>query len=182
MHHPYFIWTFIMNNIIFLFILSTLSLYAFSDQVKININAQVTERTCSISAGKKDFTVELPPGNLNGKPVGIPFAQTAFSIEIVDCPSNISTAHVAFVGNSDPVFPNLLGISTASSLAAKGIAVGILNNQNNIIDIRNNVSSYSISNNENLKSFDFKAAYIKTSKTATPGKVQAVVSFEISYD
>lgn len=159
--------------------LSFLSASSLADQVQINITANVIAKTCSISAGTKDFLVNLAPGNLRGVAVGVPFSYSPFSIDLEDCASGINTAHVSFSGESDPAMPNLLKIASGG---ASGIAIGLYDSDKKNIDIRNNITDFSINHSGTKTALNFLAAYLKTSDTASAGKVQSVASFEIAYD
>lgn len=159
--------------------LTFLSVSSLADRVQINITANVIAKTCSISSGTKDFLVNLAQGNLRDEIVGVPFSYSSFSINLEDCPSNINTAHVTFSGESDPSMPNLLQISSGG---ASGVAIGLFDSEKKNIDIRNNVTDFSINHSSSKNTLNFLAAYLKTSDTASAGKVQSIASFEISYD
>jgi len=160
-------------------ILSFLSVSTLADRVKINITANVIAKTCNISTGTKDFLISLVPGNLRGVAVGVPFSYSPFSIDLEDCPSSINTAHVTFSGESDPTMPYLLKISSSG---ASGVAIGLYDSDKKNIDIRNNITDFSINHSSTKTALNFLAAYLKTSDTASAGKVQSIASFEIAYD
>ena len=182
MRHLYFIWIFIMNKRFLSSvgaILIFLSASSSADQLQINITANVIATTCSISSGTKDFLVNLDQGNLRGVAIGVPFSYSPFSINLEDCPSNINTAHVIFSGESDSTMPNLLKVSSGG---ASGVAIGLYDSNKKNIDIRNNVTDFSINHSSEENILNFLVAYLKTSNAATAGKVQSIASFEISYD
>lgn len=174
-----------MNRKILLLALLVMSLphaNSFADQIKINITANVIAKTCSISSGTNVFVVNLQQGNLRAAEIGIPFSFSPFSINLENCPSNINTAHVTFSGESDPIMPNLLKISNDTYSEAEGIAIGLYDSEKRNIDIRNNVTDFSLNSLDTKKTLNFLAAYLKTSDNASAGKVKSIASFEIAYD
>lgn len=75
--------------------------------------------------------------------------------------------------------PNLLKVSSGG---ASGVAIGLYDSNKKNIDIRNNVTDFSINHSSEENILNFLVAYLKTSNAATAGKVQSIASFEISYD
>lgn len=183
MRHLYFFWIFIMNKIIgFLIISLLLPRVVFSEQIKININANVMERSCTVSNDTASLLVGLNPNDLNGKLVGIPFTETPFSIVLENCPKNINSAHIIFTGVNDTIMTNLLKNLDETDAGASNIAIGIYDNNKKIIDISNNKTTLKIDHNLVNNIFNFYASYIKTSNTSSAGKVLCIANFELSYD
>ena len=79
-----------------------------SDRITININANVIEKSCTISKSLSNLTITLGTNDLRDKKIGVPFGETPFTISLEDCPTNISTAYIKFTGESDLVMSNLL--------------------------------------------------------------------------
>ncbi|WP_272676393.1 fimbrial protein [Providencia huaxiensis] len=158
------------------------SFFSYSDQVSINIKSKVVESTCIISSDSTDFVVNMVSTNLRGQDTNIPFGKSPFSITLDNCPNSINIANIKFIGDPDHVMPNLLKILDNNESSAKGIAIGLYDENNNIINISNNNMSYSINHDANKYTFHFSAAYVKTREDAVPGQVQAISYFDIYYD
>lgn len=179
------IWISIMNKYLpsLLVFFMTLSGLAFSDRATINISTNVVERSCTIDNESQNLIVDLQSGDLreDNIGVGVPFAGTSFSIKLVDCPANLSAAHIKFSGESDIVMANLLKNIDSTVQAAQGIALGLYNSNDNI-DIRSNQITLTLDHNLAINTFKFFAYYIKTGNTTSPGKVVGVANFEVAYD
>lgn len=155
---------------------------SFSEQVTINISASVIERSCTISNDSLNSTITLQAGDLRGSKVGIPFSATPFSISLIDCPDNISTAHITFTGDSDKTMANLLKNADETDTGAKGIALGLYDLNNNNIDISNNKTTLTINHTLSKNTFNFLAYYVKVNSIASAGKIISVADFELAYD
>ena len=155
---------------------------SFSEEVTININASVVERSCTISSESLNSTIRLPIGNLREKKVGEAFGGKSFSISLIDCPNNISSAHITFTGEGDSTMGNFLRNIDETNSAATGIALGLYDTDNNNIDIRNNKQTLTVDHSLNKNTFDFLAYYVKVNNSPTGGKVISVADFELSYD
>ncbi|HEJ9059007.1 TPA: type 1 fimbrial protein [Serratia fonticola] len=162
--------------------MSMLSFYSLADQVQINITAKVTAKTCAVSSKTSYFLVNLATGNLRDAVVGVPFSESSFTINLEDCPLNITTAHVNFSAESDTDMPNLLKIANDSDSDATGVAIGLYDKNGKNIDIRSNATDFLINHAEAINYLYFSAAYLITSDKALPGKVKSFAFFEISYD
>lgn len=156
------------------------SVKSFSNQIKINITATLMENTCIISTASTDFLVNLISGDLRGKDIGIPFGETPFYINLDSCPENLTTAHVKFTSERDPIMPELLKIQSTDSSSAKGVAIGLFDKDNN--NVTHGSVDIDINHDGNKNIFPFSVAYLKTGSDASPGKIIAVTSFEIAYD
>jgi len=171
-----------MNKIYLLYLISLLSFNLYADQTKINITAKVIKTTCSISSISTDFIVNMKNSNLRGQSVGVPFGKVPFNVFLDNCPKGINFAHVTFKGESDNVMPNLLKVSEDDEASAKGIAIALYDDKENIIDISKNINIFDINHDINNYTFNFSAAYMKTNEIASPGKVVAVAYFDIIYE
>lgn len=155
---------------------------SFSEKVTININANVIERSCTISNDSLKLTVELQPGDLKGKKIGTPFAGTPFSISLVDCPANLSSAHLTFSGESDTTMGNLLKNTNETDAAAKGVALGLYDTDNNNLDIKNNKKTITLNHSLDKNTFNFLAYYVKTDNKPGAGNITSIADFELAYD
>jgi len=172
-----------MNKLsILIIILMALPTVSFSEEVTININASVIERSCTLSNDSLNATIDLQTGDLRGSKMGVPFSGTAFSISLTDCPENIATAKITFTGESDNVMSNLLKNINGTDAAAKGVALGLYDTDNKNIDINNNKKTLTIDHALSTNTFKFFAYYVKVNNTSSAGKVLSVADFELAYD
>lgn len=155
---------------------------SFSEEVTININASVIERSCTISNESLNTIVNLQAGDLRGSKVGVPFTGTSFSISLIDCPANISLAHITFTGESDKTRDNLLRNINEAETAAKGIALGLYDSDNNNINIKSNKKSLTIDHALSKNTFNFFAYYVKVNDSSSAGKIMSIADFELAYD
>jgi len=165
-----------------------LSLFVFlpaasmGERVTVNINASVVERSCTLSTGSVNSTVELQPGDLRASKLGVPFSGTRFSVSLENCPDNLSSAYIEFNGESDPLMSNLLKNTSTDASSARGIALGLYDGDSNNIDIRNNRRALKIEHGVLTNVFSFFAYYVRVNSTSSAGKVLSVANFELSYD
>lgn len=181
------IWISIMNKILLflLGLLITLPEKSLSESITININANVMERSCTILNDSLNSTVDLQSRDLRqgNTEVGVPFAGTPFSISLIDCPSNISTAHIKFSGESDSTMDHLLkNRLNEADVAAQAIALGLYDADMKNIDIKNNNEILNIDHGLATNSFNFYVYYVKTSDSPQAGKIISVADFEVTYD
>uniref|UniRef100_UPI0015D5B371 fimbrial protein n=1 Tax=Providencia stuartii TaxID=588 RepID=UPI0015D5B371 len=99
-----------------------------------------------------------------------------------DCPENLSSANLSFIGESDDELPSLLKNQNKTNASAKGVTIGLYDMNNQIIDIRNNKLNIEIKKQQSINKLNFLSCYIKTNNEASAGKITAMVNFEISYD
>jgi len=171
------------NSVIFpIIMLMILPAQSFGEKVAININANVIERSCTISESSLNKTVTLQSGDVRNSLVGIPFAGTKFSISLESCPENISSVNIVFKGESDSVMSTLLKNSSETESAAKGIALGLFDDDDKKININGNEKTLEISRVSSINTFNFFARYVRVSDVYSPGKVLSVANFELSYD
>ncbi|QZY66513.1 fimbrial protein (plasmid) [Providencia rettgeri] len=172
-----------MNKIIkYLIVFMFLPSLSLSEQIKININAIVIERSCTISNNSINLLVTLDSNDLKEKWVGIPFTKTPFSIVLENCPKDISSAHITFTGESDTTMTNFLKNLDKTSSSANNIAIGIYDSNQNVIDLNNNLTTLDVDHSLVNNVFRFYASYIITSNNPSAGKVISVANFELSYD
>jgi len=170
------------NLSVILSLLTFLPAVSMGERVTIKINASVIERSCTISNSSVNSTVDLQPGNLRASKLGAPFSGTRFSVNLENCPDNISSAYIQFKGESDPEMSNLLKNTSTTDTSARGIAVGLFDEDNNNIDVRNNKINLKIDHGTPVNEFSFFAYYVRVNNNSSAGKVLSVANFELSYD
>lgn len=180
MHPLFYIWTLIMNkymlpiaSILFCF----LSFYSVAADVTINIKASVIEKSCEIVL--ENIAVDMGEANAKGVNVGETFAPKQFKINLQKCPASTTAAHVKL---SAPSGSSQYVENSGALGAAEGFAIAIYNDQNQLLDMRDNLTDFVIDHNQDIIDLNFIAAFIKTNTNSTEGSFNAVASFEISYD
>ena len=173
-----------MNKLVVFYVIMLMFLptQSFGEKVTININADVIERSCTISDSSLNKTVSLQSGDVRNSSIGVPFAGSKFTISLESCPENISSVNIIFKGETDSVMNTLLKNSGDTESSAKGIALGLYDSDNNKIDINKNINTLEINHGLSINTYDFFVRYIRVSDTYSPGEVLSVANFELSYD
>lgn len=162
------------------FLLILIPIASFSDdQVVVNINARVLEKTCIIS--NTAISVSLKTNILKSRPINTPFGSVPFYIDIKECPKYSSYAHITFKANPDNINPQLIKNAVGEGYA-EGVGLALLDNNDNIININSNRMDYLIDHNLLINKIEFKVAYSKTTDSYRVGRVLGVAEFEVSYD
>lgn len=77
---------------------------------------------------------------------------------------------------------NLLKNINETDAAAKGVALGLYDTDNNNIDINNNKKTFTIDHVLSTNTLNFFAYYVKVNSVFSAGKIISVADFELSYD
>lgn len=153
-----------------------------ADQVTINISAKVLDKTCTLSPATSNFLVEMVSADLRDVAVDQPIGNTPFEINLTDCSKSTSSVNVKFTGTSSAYSSSLLQIDNTVAGAAKGIAIGIYDTDQNRIMLNTGQKTFQITNFDKM-ALGFIASYVKTNTSDySAGKVTAVANFEIAYE
>lgn len=165
------------NKFIIIFLLLC-PMKLFAEQVVININAQVLEKTCSIV--NNNIQVDMNLVSIRDHVVKTSFGKTPFSISLNDCPKSVESANIKFNAISDlsdsRLIKNTEGVGYAS-----GIALALFYNDE-IVDISNNNVNHLIDHGLVVNDIKFDIAYFRTENNYIIGKVLGIIDFEISYN
>lgn len=151
-----------------------------ADTGTVTINGTVTASSCT-SAGATVTLPTVPVAAFNGSAGSNPTGSYTqpFSI-VVACPQVGSTASVAFDTSSGVDSNNYL-TNQASSGAATGVEVEVLDNSsNNAVGTSATAETATLSSGSGT--LNYTAEYVETTHSVTPGAVQAVVGFTVSYN
>lgn len=168
-----------MINILKLFWVFLIPSITFAEQVTINLNARVLEKSCTLS--NDNVIVSMPSGELKGKKINDSFGKTKFSITLSNCPKNITNAHIVFKADSDVNNPQLIKNIDAYGYA-EGVSLALFDNDENIINISSNNTNFLIDHSLTDNKINFSVAYVKSNVTSYAGKVLGIAEFGISYD
>lgn len=148
----------------------------------INFTGTITDASCTITADSKNQTVSLGKiGASSFSAANVTSSGAKFDINLSNCPASISAASVKFVGATDANNGDLLAL-TAGPTSAKGVAVGIYEQDTStLIPLMKESASKPLSSTQNTK-FSFIAKYVSTAASVTPGEANAVADFTVTYN
>lgn len=154
---------------------------AYAADGNIKFVGEVIQSSCAFKALAKDQIVSLGTVATNSfKKAHDTASPTVFNIEINNCPNNNQEVFVIFDGVKDEVNKELLAIKEGDGYA-KGIAIGIYNNDSDrYIPLNNKTSIYTIT--DKVATLKFIAKYVATENTVLPGKVEANANFTLVYN
>ncbi|CDH03125.1 fimbrial protein [Xenorhabdus bovienii] len=155
---------------------------AFAADGRIDFNGRITKATCTVDASTAD-PVNLPEVGataLAGK--GKTGGDTLFSINLKDCGivGGSANVQVKFDGVKDRIDGNLLKINSESG-GATGVGIGIYEKNGSTL-INMGELSKSTPVTKDVTKLEFKAKYVATGETVTPGTVKASTDFTLDYE
>ncbi|HDZ8912414.1 TPA: fimbrial protein [Aeromonas hydrophila] len=146
----------------------------------IDVKANLIGNTCTVQ--KKTMTIDM--GNVTEKDFinhsgdGLWAREQPFSIVLTDCQGDAVGVMVNFKGEPDLNNSALLSISEGG---AKGLAIRLMDNDKNLIDINANSKVYALDSNKNINELTFYARYIMNEGHLTPGKANATSTFILEF-
>lgn len=151
------------------------------DTKYIAITGTIIPSSCKIETNKDKINVPLGTfGNNSLTTVGKVFGGNTFEVSLVDCNAGIIGTVMTLSGTADPDTTGLLGLSNPDSDdTAKGVAVLIKDDADNIIPINSQTALLALQPNANK--FKFKLAYQVTKVPVTAGKADAVLYLDMAY-
>ncbi|KAA0261286.1 MAG: fimbrial protein [Hafnia alvei] len=137
--------------------------------------------SCKVETNKDNISVSLGTfGNNSLTSVGKVFGGGTFVLSLVDCNKGIIGTVVTLSGTADPDTPGLLRLSNPDSVdTAKGVAVLIKDDADNIIPINSKTALLPLQEGSNK--FTFKVAYQVTQVPVDAGKADAVLYLDMAY-
>lgn len=146
----------------------------------INVTGQITSSTCSVTDDSRSKSVALGTvKSIDFSGVDATSGAVDFTITLKDC--NASNATVTFSGNKDSDNPSLLAIKDTID-SAEGIAIAILDDDKNIIDMDAASKIYAVDSYQSINTLHFYAEYMATSPQIKAGEANATATFTVSYD
>ncbi len=166
-----------------LFAASAVASVAHAADGTINFTGNITDTACTVTPASAAQTVAL--GTVN-KAVftgtGSAASPTRFSIVLTSCPASVTSATVKFDGPTDAANSNLLKITPSAGTEAKGVAVGIYEQDTTtLLPVSSASASKTLSTTADT-TFNFVAKYVATSATVVAGPANAVSDFTVSYN
>ncbi|MBS0856590.1 MULTISPECIES: fimbrial protein [unclassified Tatumella] len=157
-----------------------LSGHCFATGADLVLRGNVTEQTCTASAGSQNFFVELgswATPTLNGS-AGKVSPEKPFSIQLEGCPA--VAISIIFTGNIADGSSNLLAIDSGND-TAKNVAIELLNDDMSRLGLSDASRTVTADASGNA-TFHFYARYISTASQVTAGQANASSVFTISYN
>ncbi|MGJ0625590.1 fimbrial protein [Xenorhabdus bovienii] len=147
----------------------------------INFNGRITKATCTVSTSTVNVNLpEVGATALAGK--GTTGGETPFIIALKDCGivGGSANVQVKFGGVKDSIDGNLLKINSESG-GATGVGIGIYEKNGSTL-INMGELSKSTPVTKDVTKLEFKAKYVATGATVTPGTVKASTDFTLDYE
>lgn len=165
-------------------VISAFASNAFAEDGKVNFTGTIIDQGCEVTADTVNQTVNLGKIAKSAFPAaGATAGAKGFSLVLEKCPETVTAATVRFDGTQVPGNNSILALSTESVndvAAATGVGIQISDNQNKIINLYEDSSSYALSSTA-ANTLNFVASYISTAAAVTPGVANAVSNFTIVY-
>lgn len=178
-----------MKNKIFVTALTSLAAVACmqtasADQGVITFTGKITDNTCVVNSGSKDFTVTLP--TLSAKSFsakGDIAGRTAFKISLSDCATKTGGVHTYFEPGS--TIDTATGNLNTDSGGATGLQI-VLQNQDgttiNLAGADGSQNSKNVQLTDGAATMNYIAAYYATGTSVTAGPVSSSVIYSIVYE
>ncbi|MDE9542796.1 type 1 fimbrial protein [Xenorhabdus bovienii] len=146
----------------------------------INFNGRITKATCTVDTSTGPVNLpEVGATALAGK--GTTGGETPFRIHLIGCGivGGSANVQVKFGGVKDRIDGNLLQINSDSG-DATGVGIGIYEKNGTLINM--GALSKGIPVVSPATTLEFKAKYVSTGATVTPGTVKASTDFTLDYE
>jgi type 1 fimbria pilin len=164
-------------------LLSLISASALAGSYNLQLTGTILSRTCEVDSSSQKQTVEIGEFSIyDFASTGSVSRSKPFKIILKDCGSAAAGAVLSFSGISDAGDPALLALSdtTGTGTLASGIAVQILNDNQQQVDINSaSPPSYPLVPGDNTLSFYLR--YKSTQDIVTAGSATAVMYFDLQY-
>lgn len=149
----------------------------------ISVVGNVKERTCNITAGSDNYTVDLLDNASSlFRVVGDSSPQIPFSIILKDCSASVTEVKIGFAGKSDQFNTNLIKLDGIPS-SASGIGVEIFDNSHRAIAINTASSRLNPVNiTRGGVSIKYYGRMVATKLPVTPGKVNATAIYTLEFE
>lgn len=160
--------------------LLTTSGFSLANNGNVNFNGQIIDAACTVTPATANQTVNL--GKVSKNSFTAPFntsAATAFQIDLTACPANLTNAAMKFDGTPYQGDNRMIELIPEAG-SASGLGVQIRTNDNVIIPLF--YPHKIVLSPGATTSIKFKAVYVARSATITPGKANAIATFNIVYN
>lgn len=163
---------------------SAFSTNVFAGAGQVNFTGEILPHGCEVVGENGTTNQEVKLGKLwiNELVVGgTPTAGKNFTLKLVNCPDTAKNAVIRFEGEQVPNVQNtsLLALTDEPDVA-QGVAIQIMDNQDNVINLREDSMEYALKASPAVNELNFSARYYAYA-TPKAGKANAVTNFSIFY-
>lgn len=149
----------------------------------INITGSILPSSCTIATGKNNLNVYMGSfGNNTLTAVGqvVAASKQSFDVSLTGCNDGIIGTVMTFSGSADTDEPALLALSSPDADGtAKGLAIRLSDNADNVIDINKAMALQPLVPGDNTITFNL--AYQVTKVPVTAGDANAVLYLDLAY-
>ncbi|HIE5389292.1 TPA: fimbrial protein [Enterobacter cancerogenus] len=146
----------------------------------VNISGSINANTCIISPETQEQTVSL--GNIASKQFtekGDTSPPVAFTIDVQNCSSSVSSLTLNFQGTADTNDNTLLALD--GSNPAQGVAISLLDADDNPVPLNTTTRAYAIDPSKTDNVLTFYAQYMATTDKVSGGDANATVTFDVTW-
>jgi major type 1 subunit fimbrin (pilin) len=151
--------------------------YAGNESGTINFTGKVLASTCTLDSQ----SLQVPMGTVAAgayDKAGALGHPVPFKIELSNCDPTLQGVKVEFDGAADKQQPHYLSVGQGSG-AAQGIAIELLDDADQEVPINSVSKEYGLSAKSNA--LGFKARYVSTAESVTPGDANGNAQFFLQY-
>ncbi|MGV2287767.1 fimbrial protein [Trinickia sp. YCB016] len=148
-----------------------------NDTGTINFTGKVLASTCTLDSK----SLEVPMGTVSADSyatAGTTGRSVPFHIDLSNCNAALNGVAVELTGTADADKSQLLSVNGGPD-SAKGIAIELLDQKDKSVPINSTADEYAL--NEGANALDFKARYVSTADTVTPGDANGTAQFFLKY-
>ncbi|EMB4325089.1 fimbrial protein [Pluralibacter gergoviae] len=163
---------------------AVMSASAMASDGTVTFNGSITDETCEVTSNSKALTVDMGVAGSNsfsGK--GSTSLAKPFVIELTNCPAAWTATpkdvRVNFDGDIDNGDSSILKLDSASD--AKNVGIQIRDASNNVVNMQEDSSTYTVTGGPTVNKLRFTARYIATAASVGAGTANAVTQFSINY-
>jgi major type 1 subunit fimbrin (pilin) len=152
--------------------------YAAGESGTINFTGKVLASTCTLDSQSLQVSMGTVAADYYGKAntLGRP---VPFQVKLSHCDSALKGVKVEFDGTADSKKLDYLSVGQGGETDAKGIAIELLDDADQVVPINSVSKEYGLSAGNNA--LDFKARYVSIDDKVTPGDANGSAQFFLQY-
>lgn len=149
----------------------------------VNFTGEILDAACKVDVASQNQTVVLGAYNKTEfAAAGDVTAAKKFSIQLTDCPTSVTSAHIQFDGTPNSTNSDLLAIDSSVAGAATNVAINLMTADKAALPLHgDNNYRYALSSTA-ANNLDFYAQYKSTAAAVTAGPANSVANFSVVYN
>lgn len=150
----------------------------------IHFTGAIIADACTVDADSQDMTVNLGTvASTSFSAAGDKSSPTRFNINLVSCPTSLTSASVKFDGTADSANNQLLQLDASAdpTTDASGVGIEIADDTGTPIPLYTASKEYPIDATTNAASMTFVARYVSTAASVNAGAANGTSQFTVNY-